>query len=329
MGTINIMEIEPHKVSKDLSGYIIYIYGEGKTGKTTLATQAGGALLLAFEKGYNALPGIYPVDITSWKDVRDIKKQLNTDAAKARYKSIIFDIVDIAGTMCEKWVCAQNGVSNISDIPYGGGWTKLKREFEDTVREITQMGYAVYFISHDKDKEFTRKDGTKYNQIVPTCSSSFNNIAKNAADVYAFAEKYTDEAGQARVRLILRSTDNSIDTGSRFKYIQPECEMSYEALKEAIITAIDKEAKMNGGKFVTEEREERKQAATYDFEGLINEFNDITMKMMDEDPAYYQPRIIDLVTRILGPGKKVNEATIQQVELIAEIVESLKDMKKK
>ena len=102
----------------------------------------------------------------------------------------------------------------------------------------------------------------------------------------------------------------------------------YRKVMEAINDAIDKEAKEHDGKFVTDERETITTQKTYDFEGLINEFNEITMAMMDEDPAYYQPRIIDLVTRILGPGKKVNEATIQQVELIAEIVESLKDMKK-
>jgi hypothetical protein len=35
---INLLNIQPHKVSKDLSGYITYIYGAPKTGKTTLAT---------------------------------------------------------------------------------------------------------------------------------------------------------------------------------------------------------------------------------------------------------------------------------------------------
>lgn len=44
---INLMALEPHKVSRDLSGYIIYIYGAAKSGKTTLATRAGGSLLLA------------------------------------------------------------------------------------------------------------------------------------------------------------------------------------------------------------------------------------------------------------------------------------------
>jgi predicted AAA+ superfamily ATPase len=55
---INLLNIQPHKVSKDLSGYITFIYGAYKTGKTTLATQMDKALLLAFEQGYNALPGV-------------------------------------------------------------------------------------------------------------------------------------------------------------------------------------------------------------------------------------------------------------------------------
>lgn len=44
---INLLSLQPHKVSRDLSGYITYVYGRAKTGKTTLAVQAPGALLLA------------------------------------------------------------------------------------------------------------------------------------------------------------------------------------------------------------------------------------------------------------------------------------------
>lgn len=325
---IDLLSLQPHKVSRDLSGYVIYIYGAPKTGKTTTASKAGKALLLAFEKGYNALPGVIAQDITSWKDMRDVRKELKKPEVRERFDTLIFDTIDIAGMLCEKWVCSQNGIQNISEIPYGGGWTKLKREFDDTIRELTQMGYAIFFISHDKDKEFTRKDGSKYNQIVPTCSSSFNNIAKNAADVYAYAEPYLDTDGISKVRLILRSLDNSVETGCRFKYIAPVIDMGYEPLVKAINDAIDKEAAENGGKYVTDEREKAVEQKSYDFEGLISEFNELTMKMMEEDPAYYQPRIIDIVTRILGPGKKVNEATIQQVELIAEIIDELKTVKK-
>ena len=34
---INLLEIQPHKVSRDLSGYITYIYGAPKTGMADLA----------------------------------------------------------------------------------------------------------------------------------------------------------------------------------------------------------------------------------------------------------------------------------------------------
>ena len=63
---INLLNLQPHKVSTDLSGYITYIYGAPKTGKTTLATQMPNALLLAFERGYNALPGVIAQDINTW-----------------------------------------------------------------------------------------------------------------------------------------------------------------------------------------------------------------------------------------------------------------------
>jgi len=36
---INLLKIQPHKVSRDLSGYITFVYGPPKTGKTTFATK--------------------------------------------------------------------------------------------------------------------------------------------------------------------------------------------------------------------------------------------------------------------------------------------------
>lgn len=44
---INLLALEPHKVSRDLSGYITYVYGAPKVGKTTLGSQMPAPLLLA------------------------------------------------------------------------------------------------------------------------------------------------------------------------------------------------------------------------------------------------------------------------------------------
>lgn len=323
---IDLLALKPHKVSRDLSGYITYIYGEGKTGKTTLASQMGKALLLAFERGYNAIPGIIAQDMMSWSDMKAVMRELKKEEVRNSFQSIIVDTVDIAGTLCEKFVCNQNGVDRIGAIPYGQGWTMMKNEFESTFRAITQLGYAVFFISHDKDKVFKTKEGVEYNQIVPSCPTSFNEIAKNMADVYAYAEKYVED-GIAKVRLILRSLDNRVDTGSRFKYIVPQCDMSYQALTKAINDAIDKEAAMTDGQYVTDEREpvHIDTVEALDYESLITEFNNIVASVMEKDPSQ-QPKIIYIVEKYLGQGKKVSESTYAQVELIKLINDELKDM---
>ena len=321
---INLLALQPHKVSRDLTGYITYIYGAAKTGKTTLASQAGKALLLAFERGYNALPGVYAQDITSWGDTRAVVRELKKPEVKEMFQTVVFDTIDIAGGLCEKYVCAQNNVDKIGEIPYGQGWNLMKKEFEDVVRTITQLGYAVFFISHEKDKEFKRKDGTSYHQIVPSCPNTFNEIAKNLVDIYAYAEKYEDN-GQAKVRLVIRSTDNSIDCGSRFKYIEPVIDMSYKALVDALNKAIDKAAEMSGSEYVTDERNLAPTKAPLNYDDLLLEFNELAKDLMTKDGAVYGPKITFIVEKYLGKGRKVSESTMAQVELLDQIVAEIKE----
>jgi hypothetical protein len=321
---INLLAIQPHKVSRDLTGYVTYIYGAAKTGKTTLATQAGKALLLAFERGYNALPGVMAQDMTSWGDMRAVVRELKKPEVKDAFQTVIFDTIDIAGGLCEKYVCAQNNVDKIGEIPYGQGWNLMKKEFEDVVRTITQLGYAVFFISHEKDKEFKRKDGTSYHQIIPSCPNTFNEIAKNLVDIYAYSEKYEDN-GIAKVRLVIRSTDNSIDCGSRFKYIEPVIDMSYKALVDALNKAIDKAAEMSGAEYITNDRNVMTIKAPLDYDDLLLEFNELAKDLMEKDGAVYGPKITFIVDKYLGKGKKVSESTIAQVELLDQIVAEIKE----
>lgn len=55
---MGLLDIKPHEVSRDLRGYSVLFYGEPKSGKTTIASKFPNSLLFAFEKGYNALPGV-------------------------------------------------------------------------------------------------------------------------------------------------------------------------------------------------------------------------------------------------------------------------------
>lgn len=90
-----------------------------KTGKTTLGSQMPGALILAFERGYNALPGVIAQDITSWGELKQVYRELKKPEVQEVYKSIIIDTVDIAASLCEKYICNQLDIDTLGDVGYG------------------------------------------------------------------------------------------------------------------------------------------------------------------------------------------------------------------
>lgn len=205
------------------------------------------------------------------------------------------------------------------------GWSRVKRELEDTFREVTQLGYAVLFISHDKDKTFTRQDGTQYNQIIPTLGNSYNLIIKDMVDIYGYAHTIVKDGVPERV-LTLRSLDNTIDCGSRFKYMEPEIKFSYDALVEALNKAIDEEAKHTGKEFITNERNTVVVKQELDFDKIVGEFVALTKAIPESKINYYGPRIVEITDKYLGKGKKVVTATRDQVEQVAMCLFDLKEL---
>jgi hypothetical protein len=319
---INLLGLTPNKVSRDLSGYITYIYGPGGAGKTTFGVQAPGALLLAFERGYNALPGVLAQDITTWGQMKEVLRELKKSEVKAAFKTIIVDTVDIASVLCEKYICSQLGIENIGDGGWStNGWAKVKREWEQTFRAITMDGYAVVFISHSKDKTFKPKNGNEYNQIVPSCSTAYNEIIKNMADIMG----YIDVNGNER-KLVLRSPDGSIDCKCRFKHIAPVIDFSYQSLVNALNDAIDKEAAETGNKFVTNERAAVAATVEYDYEALMTEFSTIAGDLMNKNQTKYGPLITQIIDRILGRGKKISDTTPDQAEFVYLILQEVKEI---
>ena len=299
---INLLAIQPHKVSRDLSGYITFIYGPAKVGKTTLATQMPKALLLAFERGYNAIPGVIAQDVNTWGEMKQIFRELKKPEVQEAYKTIVVDTVDIAADLCQKYICNQLGIDNMGDGGWGtNSWSKYKKEFEDVFRGLTMMGYAVVFISHSKTGTDKDQTGKEFGFTKPTTQSSALQIIENMADIYCYARMYLGSDGEEKRVLTLRSPAGSgISCGSRFKYISPEIPLSYDALTKAIGEAIDKEAKEHGNKFVTNERESAPVVKDYDFDALMAQFEQMVGDLMGKDQSYYSPRITQIIEKYLG-----------------------------
>lgn len=327
MATIDIFSITPHEVSRDLCGYTVMLYGQPKTGKTTTAAKFPKALLLAFETGYLAIPGVMAQPINTWGEFKKVLKQLKTDQGHEAFQNVIIDTADIAYDLCEKYICNNEGVESIGDIPYGKGYKLAAKEFDEALRSIPQMGYGLVMISHAEDKIFKDESGSEYNQIVPTLDKRPRLIVDRMADIIGYAHPLQDEDGQVRTILYMRGTPRYV-AGSRFKYTPDHIEFSYDNLVNAIGEAIDKQAEDTGGRFITDAPTAAHTVQdTPNFDELMNKFQTLVQQVMDasggEFGTTWAPRITEITERHLGKGKKASDLTPDQVDQLDLIVEDL------
>ena len=341
MAGIDIFNVAPHQVSRDMRGYSVFFYGGWKTGKTTTACKFPRHFLLAFEKGYSAIPGAMAQPINSWSEFRQTLKQLKDPKAKEMFETIIIDTGDIAYDYCTKYVCANNDADTVSDIPFGKGYGMIEKEFDESLRSIVQMGYGLVIISHETDKSFTNESGVQFNKIVPTLDKRANNVIARMCDIVGYARAVEDANGTLSTKLFMRPTPR-YEAGSRFKYTPDFIDFGYTELVSAIGDAIDKQMAEDGAELFTDKRENLHKDTTLElnFDNLMKEFQEIVINIPGSaDPKaetedgqkfkeYWNPRITQIIEKYLGKGKKVNQCTRDQVESLDLILSDLRDLVK-
>lgn len=277
------------------------------------------SLLLAFEAGYNALPGVMAQPVTTWGEMRQIYRELKKPEVQAAYSCVVIDTIDVAADKCKKYICQQNDIEELGDLGYGKGWSKFKDEFNEVFRGLTQLGYAVFFIGHDKEAK--DNDGNITN-IRPALSNSTREIIAGMADIYGYAKQ--DGADKYSV-LVLRDKTGFIECGCRFKYIPDVIPMNYKSLVDTIHNAIDKEAAEHDNQFVTEEKAPVMAAVpVYDFDTEKATFQELVSTIMQRNQSD-APKITAITNKYLGKNKKVSEAIPEQAELIHLINIELKE----
>ena len=338
MADFNLLDIAPHQVSRDMRGYSVFFYGEPKSGKTTTATKFPNHLLLAFEKGYSAIPGAMAQPINSWSEFKRALRQLKDPEVQKKFETIIIDTADIAYDYCEKYVCANNNVDAIGDIGYGKGYSMVGKEFDDALRSIVQMNYGLVLISHSTDKTFTDESGKEFNQIVPTLGTRPRNIVSRMCDIIGYSRAVQNAEGVTSTKLFMRGTPRYV-AGSRFKYTPDYIDFTYNDLVKAISDAIDKQMKEDGTEYFTDQSTNLYVDTTkdLDFDEMMKEFSNIIANIPGSSDAkaetedgikfreYWQPRITQIIERYLGKGKKMKDVTRDQVEAVDLILADLKE----
>lgn len=321
---IDILNIQPSVISRDLKGKFVCIYSLPKVGKTSMACQFPKNLLLGFEHGWNAIGGVKAIDVTKWADFKLILRQLEKPEAKAMYDTITIDTIGIAWDACEQYICAQNGVQKISDIAWGGGYSACKKEFESCLRKITQLGYGLVIIAHVERRIEKRADDSEVEILGPAIPKRAYEIVNQLVDIIGYIDVSWDEEGNTERWLYTRKTP-TVMAGSRFKYLSPKIKFGYQELVDAIAEAIEKSEKIDGAKVV--DKQENIIEETLSFNEVRNEAMELWNKLIELDPENSKI-ILKKVEMVFGRVMKLSEITEDQVDLFNLVVLDMRDLLK-
>ena len=281
-------------------------------------------LLVAFEKGYNAIDGIKAVDVNKWSEFRQILRQLEKPEAQEMYDTITIDTTTIAYEMCEQFVCSQNGVQSIRDIPWGQGWTLVKKEFESCLRKITMLGYGLVLISHIETRKEKTADDSEIEILAPSMPKRCYEVVNQIVDIIGYIATEWDDEGNSHRWLYTRQTP-TVMAGSRFPYLAPKIKLGYDELVKAINEAIDKQRDLDGATVV--DKLEKKQEEELNFDEIRDEAQQIWAKLVTADPANAE-RVLKKVEMIFGRKLKLSEITEDQKEPFFLVLLEMRDMVK-
>ena len=325
MADIDILNIQPNKVTKDLKGKYIMIYGSPKIGKTTFcATQLPNVLLLAAEVGYHAIPGVRAIDITKWSDVKKIVKQLDSPQAKEMYSTIVFDTIDLFAQYCEEYVCQQNGVNDISEVPYGKLYKVYSIEFSNIFRKITMMGYGIVCIAHKEIKVARNDKGEEYETIQPVIEKRALKAINALVDFVLYIGQEWDENGNNNRYFYTRNTP-FIMAGSRFGEMKPKIPFSYNALIEEITKAM--ESSVHGNLSMISDEENKRVTATEakrPFKETMQEAGELWAQFPNT-PEWKEKKMA-IVQEYFGQPIKLSTAVESQQDLVEGVIEDLKNL---
>lgn len=300
---IDLLTLEPQKISKNLKGKFIMVYGLPGVGKTTLGAQFPKALVLGFECGTNALNNIYVQPIKTWQDWKQAANQLikKKEQLQDKFENIILDTVDSMWDLCVKYICSNNGVERLGDLPWGQGYDIAKQEFQNLLRELTFAGYGVVFISHSAEKTFKDENGEEFTQITVALPNRPYEIVNKMVDIIGYIRQIKQEDGESKRFIFFRGNDNFF-AKSRFRYIVPKVEFSYDNIVNAIYEAIDKEVENSGGEASEDENPYWKRT----FEDLMEEAKAVWTKVIQKEKGKEASEILE---KTFGKPTKFSEIT--------------------
>ena len=211
-----------------LADLTVLVYGHTKIGKTTLCSQADGALFLATEPGLNALD-VYQAPILNWDDLLNVCAEISE--GNHPFKTVIIDTIDNAYKFCTDYVLKKFKIEHESDLGYGKGYALINNEFQRVLTKLAFLPCGLFLISHAKEMEMDSRTG-KYTRVVPTLPDKARKIVLGMADMVLFCDLEVETAadGVQRIRRVIRTKPSVYyEAGDRTGRLPETLDLDYKA----------------------------------------------------------------------------------------------------
>lgn len=325
MAQMNLLELEPQKVSTDLRTYTSMLYGPPKVGKTSFYFELFGqdAIFARTEKGSKAIPGLFGQDIASWADFIQFKSQLRRPEVREKFKVVVIDTYDNLCIYLEKYIKSKYEVNKLNDA--NGGWGAGQSEFTEvmlmTLNEIESFGYTIHFISHSTTKTETipgpNGEDVEITKYIPATKKRGMEVATKMVDNLIFG--YLGVTPEGKETRVLYTRDTlKFQAGTRFKQIKTGIPFSAKNYQEAVNEAIA----FYGEENLKDESEGNAMISQeHDFEEMMKEAKTIAVKMHE---AKRMDEVTALIEMQLGKDKLLRDLKPAQVETLYVILEEMR-----
>lgn len=327
---LNLKQLKKHTISKNLRSKSVLIYGSPKVGKSTFASKADNVLFFNFENGTEFLPMENdPIPIQKWADFKAYLKQLRDPEIQAMFPVIVIDTVTIAAQLCEKYICTQQNVENIKDIPYGAGYGMPSQEFFNVFHEISMLGYGIIFLAHTKTQysEYVDEKGEKIQQVTADVDKRIFSVLNGMCDIIGYAEKQYDPINKTMKRVLYVDADapDKVTGGRCVQYFPKIIPLDYHIFMAELEKAVIKIAEATHTEMAdkTVQVEEKRS-----FADVMAEAKDFWVKYLqvptEEEKEQRIAILQNVIQKVFGKPIKLSSVVPSQQELVELVLEEFK-----
>lgn len=219
------------EVNQRLSDQIILLYGRPKIGKSTLCSYFPDALFIATEPGLNHL-SVFKVNVNNWNVFLEVCKEIAAEVAsgKCRYKTLVIDTIDNLVQMCNEYICQQNDLDHISDMPMGKGWAKATAELTRVINKLSMLGIGLILVGHSKQEEIETKT-KKYNRFTVALGGKIQDSVLALPDLILFMD--SEVRGTEEIGVIRTKPSMYFEAGDKSKLLPEAIEFRLDNPKSA------------------------------------------------------------------------------------------------